>query len=297
MTSASSDTRLLLELYADGEIDERDRAEVERLLETDESAREYLMALSEMREAISLPIERAAETVSFDDLFARVDAALGNTELCAREAARDPELEMLAMAMADGEPLADAERARVDAYLAACAPARDGVAALGEIRELVRAPIERAADRVDFDLLARRIDSALDRIDAERATERAPVAAAAPEGLWSRFVAFVGGHRALVTSAVAAAAAAGIALSVTGGGNTPGDETPGQAAGTTVINNYYLSQPEIENTSAAPGFAFDVREGDPDDQIAPVIWIVPEDKPEDSYFDEPRPDADSGRPL
>lgn len=77
MSHLDPDIQLLIELYADGEIDAADRPRVEAALESDPAAREYLAVVEELRDAVRLPVEAALERVSFDGLFDRVmgDAA------------------------------------------------------------------------------------------------------------------------------------------------------------------------------------------------------------------------------
>lgn len=261
---AGRDLRALIELYFDGEIDGDDRVLVEQRLADDESARGYLEALKEAQLAVRLPVESAAESVSFDGLFSRVQAELGANSL-----ARDGEIEMLAMAWADGELSNEAEVARVQTYLDQQPAARAGIAAIGEIGELARMPIEIAADSVDFDALARRIDAAVQAEASATAQARDAVSGAAPAaelGLWARFTEWFGVNRGAFAMAAVAALACLVMLPFAIRG--AGSGGPQQ-----VINVY--EAPMVDSVSYDQGFYGAITPGD--DMVAPVVWIAEDD--------------------
>lgn len=281
MRPDAADIRLLIELYSDGELDAADMARAESVLESDASAREYLLALEEMKALVSLPIEDAAEQVSFDGLFDRVAARIDFAAAPERSAAMDA----LVVAYADGQLASAGEAERVRAYLGAHAEAREGVEALRELKELVRMPIEHASASVDFDALALRIRTA---IDAEAAAVRfdASVQAARP-GFWSRLVDFLGG-RAVIASAVTAAAVVMIMLPFT---SSRSDTDPVQ------IHNHYYEFSPAETVgynwdSIEKGYEGTFRPGDGRDDLAPVIWIAPEGST--AWEKEPDTDPDAG---
>ncbi len=261
---AGRDLRALIELYFDGEIDDDDRALVEQRLTDDESARGYLAALKEAQLAVRLPVEDAAESMSFDGLFSRIQAELGTESL-----ARDGEVEMLAMAWADGELSNEAEVSRVQAYLDRQPAARAGIAAISEIGELARMPIEIAADSVDFDALARRIDVAVQAEGAAAAPTRAAASSAAPAaelGLWARLSEWLGVNRGAFAMAAVAAAACLVMLPFAIRG--AGSGGPQQ-----VINVY--EAPMVDSVSYDQGFYGAITPGD--DMVAPVVWIAEDD--------------------
>lgn len=280
MTTENQDIRLLLELHVDGELPPSDREEVERLLAEREDAREYVAAMREMRDTIRIPIEHAVEGASFDGLFARV---MEDVESCS---VRDAELEMLLMARADGEELNRADEERVNAYLRSTPEAQEGLQSLSEMHDLIRMPIELAADRVDFDALHMRISDAIDAVDSERSSVKKTDVAEARPSFFAQILHFFGGQRGLVSAAVAAAAVA-IVMMPGRNDDTPvdvateqEDEPLANEAGTTIINNYY-SGPSVENVRYDPGYGGYFQPGDEEEDLAPVIWIAPDEKPED----------------
>lgn len=293
MSHLDTDIQLLIELYADGEIDPADRPRVEQALASDPAAQEYLAVVEELRQAVRLPVEAALENVSFDGLFDRVmkDAAPAATPTVLRV----PELELLAMTRADGETLSDIDQDRVSAYLHATPDAADAVVGLGELRDAFVLPVEQAAERVDFEALARRIDSALDSIDAERSTTHS-MTPAERRTLWTAVSAFVSDHRAVFASALTAAAVVALMLPMIQRPTaTPAADTEVATPAPTVINNYYVTSPVVDSVEFEPGYWSGVTPGDADADIAPVIWIAPESKDDgDGASAEPIP---TGTPL
>lgn len=286
MRPDEADIRLLIELYADGELDDADRARAEQLLESDAAAQEYLLALEEMRGLVGLPIDDAAEQVSFDGLFDRVATEVGLDVAVAPE--RSAELDALVVAYADGQLSDAADVARAEAYLGTHAAAREGVAAQEELRDLVRAPIEYAAEQVDFDALARRIDAA---VAHEMQTMRAAGPAAAEParpGFWSRVLDAIGG-RAVLASAATAAAVVMLMLPFTGDREPGGDPVQ-------IHNHYYEFSPAetvgYQWDSIDKGFEGTFQPGDKVTDLAPVIWIAPEGSSE--WEKDPDNDPDAG---
>jgi hypothetical protein len=291
MSTPTENLRMLLELYADGELDAAQRAEVERELETNREARDYLDTLHELHFAAQTPFDLQAESIDFDRISANVMAALDNEAPSA--AKRDAELELLAMSRYDGERLRPADEERVAHYLDVTPAAREGLQALSELREVVRMPVERAAESVDFGLLAGRIMRAVEREDGPK---HAPSAATAPS-VWQQIANWFGSHRAMAAGFAGAVVALAIALPLT---LSQRNQQP-------TINNYYVGTPSIDTVGYDPGHWGSYRPGD--DMHAPVVWIeadpsslqdVNGESPEghdNGSEDENRTQPDSGSPL
>lgn len=288
MRPPNEDRRLLLERFADGELSDAEHATVAAMLDEDADAREYVAALAELRELVALPLDAAAETVDFSGLFDRVEARLDAPE-------RSRALDEKVVAFADGQ-LADADKTRVSAYIDAHPGARAGFDAIRDLGEIVRAPIDAASATVDFAALARRIDAAIDRELASVAPARREVAA--QPSLWHRLLDAIGGPRAILASAVTAAAA----FVILRPGTQPDPATPVE------IHNHYYEMPAAETV----GYDFDsIQKGfqgtfQPEDKVAdmaPVIWITaeaPTDAPDGSspaanaFQKDPSTDPDAG---
>ena len=261
MTPPNSDIRMLLELYVDGELDGDDLSRAKALIESDSNAAEYVEALREMNWLVAAPIEHAAEQVDFGGLFGRIESQLGASE-------RTAELDALALAMADGEVHDANELARARAYVDAHPEVADALDGMRELGELIRTPIELAADRVDFDALARRID---DAITAELAREAAAAPAAAKPSLWARFTEILGANRAVFASAATAAAVVMVMLPFT-------SQEGAQTDPVQIHNHYYQTAETVgyEWDDVAKGFEATFQPEDKDNDIAPVLWIAPE---------------------
>ncbi len=267
---------MLLELYSDGELAGADLKKAEELIESDEGAREYLEALKEMNWLVAAPIEDAAERVNFDGLFARIEGELATGE-------RTAEMDALAIAFADGELHDAGELARVEAYVAAHSEVSDAVEGVRELGQLVRTPIEVAADKVDFSALARRIDRAIDAEVAAEEVEARPVKAS----FWARFTEMLGANRAVFASALTAAAVVMVMLPFTAREGAQTDPVE-------IHNHYYQTAETVgyEWDGLDKGFEGTFQPEDKDNDIAPVLWIAPEGSA-DSWEKEPE-DAPSG---
>jgi hypothetical protein len=270
---------MLLELYADGELEGHDLARAESLVASDDRAKEYLESLKEMHWLVAAPIEDAREQVSFDGLFARIEGALTSSE-------RTAELDAMALALADGEIHDAVELARAQAYLAAHPEVSDAVEGVRELGELIRTPIEVAADRVDFTALARRIDSAIDGEIAQQAA-----AAPAPEtpSLWARFTETLGANRAMFASALTAAAVVMVMLPFTGPEGVETDSVQ-------IHNHYYTTAETVgyEWEDLEKGFEGTFQPEDKDNDIAPVLWIAPEGSADSWEKESETPSGGSG---
>lgn len=276
MSTPTENLRMQLELYADGELDAVQRAEVERELETNRVARDYLDTLHELRFAAQTPFDVQAESIDFERISANVMAALSDEAQGVVK--RDAELELLAMSRHDGEKLRPADEERVAHYLDVTPAAREGLQALSELREVVRMPVERAADSVDFGLLAGRIMRAVEREDG---SQRAPQSAAAPS-LWQQIASWFGSHRAMAAGFAGAVVALAIALPLT---LSQRNQQP-------TINNYYVGTPSINTVGYDPGHWGSYRPGD--DMHAPVVWIEADPSSLQDANDELPDEHDSG---
>lgn len=142
--------------------------------------------------------------------------------------------------------------------------ARRKLAALGELRELVRGHLELAADEADdrrFQELWRGIDRALD--------------AEAPRGLWGRIASWLERHRGhLVTGAVSAGAVAALALVLRPDGGA-GEKTMDRGA-IDVRPVSLRSPPAIESLDTPDGTGTVLNFEDEDGHTA-VIWVTPAD--------------------
>lgn len=267
------ETSLLISRYADGELDAVTSAQVEEILAEDPQAAAFLANLRQIAIATRTPVEAALSHARFDGLMAGIWAQVDAPALATAPAtvARNAELEMLAMAMADGETLSQGDRRRVETYLAAQPAAQDAFLGLGELREAVRAPIERAMDRVDFDALSARIAAAVAQEAA--AVERTVTAPAARSvSVWARLTAFFGAHRAVFLSVATAAVTAAVLVPVL-------RDNPADVGAPTVINNYYIApHPTVESVSYERGFWGGYQAGSDDNTYAPVIWIAPDEQ-------------------
>lgn len=252
--------KLQLELYVDGELDPSSHDEVERLLEQSQDARNYLDVLSELRIAATLPFDFAAESIRFDQMQARLFAQLQDDHVHPRKALpHDEELELLAMAWADGELHDARDIQRVLSWLAETPSARDFVEGLRDVRNASVLAAGHAADQVDFGAMTARIMSEVDPSFATVHTLH-PAPAAETSRERSGIVEFFSSYRAPIAALAGIAAACAVALPFA-------LRTPQ----TNVTNHYYLGETSIEGLKSDPGHLSTIREGN--DIYAPVVWI------------------------
>lgn len=270
--------RMLLELYADGELDAKGVEGVERLLANDEQARAYLETLREQRELVRIPLDLASEDAAFDGLFARVMGAVD----AAPRPQRDAQLERLAVAQFDGESLSARDAERVAAYVEARAEARAGVDALRSMRELVRAPIAEATAKVDFGALSRRIDAAIDA-ELARRPQAAARETAVQVSIFGRFWAAIGAWRTVaICASTAAIVLAVVRLDGDGAAGTDSNVVAdADGDGQTVVHNHYYvtapqAMPQVRAVRYEQGFVGGFVPGDLEQGTAPVVWIVPD---------------------
>jgi hypothetical protein len=272
---------MLLELYADGELEGDDLTRAEALVESDDGAKEYLQSLKEMHWLVAAPIEDASEQVSFDGLFARIEGALATCE-------RTAELDATALALADGEIHDAAELARAQLYIDAHPDVSDALEGVRELGELIRTPIEVAADRVDFTALARRIDAAIDR-EVALEPAAAPIADTDTQSLWAMFTEMLGANRGVVASVLTAAAVVMLMLPLTTRESAETDPVQ-------IHNHYYTTAETVgyEWENLDKGFEGTFQPEDKDNDIAPVLWIAAEGSADSWEKESESPSGDAG---
>lgn len=191
------------------------------------------------------------------------------------------------MRLADDEVTA-AERAELEAALAASPDARDKLAALGHLGEAIRGDLELAADAAEprLDRLWAEIDK---RIDLEAPAPRPNTVLPAPEpGLWARFGRWIDTYRGhVLTGALSAGAVAAIALVMRPDPHVIEKQTPAPpqiavkppvtptVEPDTMVATH--TPAEVEELDVADGTStvFTI-EGDDGEQTT-VIWVTPED--------------------
>ena len=157
---------------------------------------------------------------------------------------------------------ADGERSLRDLDPAA----REKIAAIGELGELVRGHLELSADAVP----AARFEQIWDAVDKSLAS--------APEkksGVWSRIGGWFERHRGhVITGVVSAGAVAALALVLRGPSNS--STTASNAHGTPNVVPVAYRPTEIESldTPGADSTVFNLQD---EDGAATVIWVTPED--------------------
>lgn len=169
----------------------------------------------------------------------------------------------------DGE-LSPADAAQAEALLESEESAREHVAAVEELRMLVRAPVEHAMTAVDFDALARRIDEAVAVEALAAQPERASAQAPASAGFFARFIEAIGG-RTVLASAATAVIVVLVMLPFTNRG--------GGGEAVQIHNHYYELAPAetvgYEWETIEKGYNGTFTPGDKAEDMAPVIWISP----------------------
>lgn len=190
------------------------------------------------------------------------------------------------MRLSDGELDAD-ERAELEAAIAADPAMRAKVAALGEMREVVRGHLELAADDVES-RLGRMWAEVEKRMDAAEEPARAPARARSP-GLWGRFSRWVDTYRGhVLTGALSAGAVAAIALMLRPAPEvirepvavTPPPEVrapiPGGDEDADAVPVVHTPA-EVESIDVADGTSTVFLIEDEDGEQTTVIWVTPDD--------------------
>ena len=208
----------------------------------------------------------------------------------------------------DGE-LEAAERAEVEALLERDPEARSYLACLRELTVAVATPLQAAAEAArfppiadlaieavehgeddgigdalrtaltaraasaDFARLHARLSDEMKAVDAQRAhVQKVAGQFAAAPNLLDRLRA-LGGGWAFNLGLAAVALAIGFAFARSS--QAPGDATAeAPTAAPTVINNYYLAAPRVDEVNSQAGYSARFSQGDDQDAV-PVIWIAP----------------------
>jgi hypothetical protein len=263
----------LIEASLDGELDKSELSALEMALESCEDCRAHASAVTECGDLLRLKVERAVASVDLSDVWSFIE-----TRLDAESAVQlDP---LMLQAFADGE-LSGSELARVADQVSLSDSARGRLSALGEIGDLTRLAIEEAADSIDYDPLWSKLDAAVGaEIEARGEMPLSREAKAVASGrLVDRFLEAIGGYRAILMSAVTAAAVVLLMLPAIGGNQ---DEQPQQQVEIRVFVNEVRSN---------PGYSVSV---DSSEGSAPVIYIQPTD---DEEFQWPEVDPQTNETI
>ena len=157
---------------------------------------------------------------------------------------------------------ADGERTLRDVDPAA----REKIAAIGEVGELVRGHLELASDAVP----AARFEQIWDAVD--KGIGKAP---AKPAGVWSRVGAWFERHRGhVITGVVSAGAVAALAIVLRGGSGDGGFATHGHGPSDITPVSYRPTEIESLDTPGGDSTVFNLQD---EDGPATVIWVTPDD--------------------
>jgi hypothetical protein len=144
--------------------------------------------------------------------------------------------------------------------------AREKIAAIGEVGELVRGHLELSADAVP----AARFEQIWDAVDKE--IGKAP---AKPAGAWSRLAGWFERHRGhMITGVVSAGAVAALAIVLRGGSGDGGFATHGHGPTDITPVSYRPTEIESLDTPGGDSTVFNLQD---EDGPATVIWVTPED--------------------
>lgn len=250
--------------WADGEMEDTEaRAFEQSMAEGERAWAEFIRSHGELARDV---FAREAEAVDFDGLTERVMLSLEDAP------ARDAELEMLAMAQADGEPLTSEDRARVASYLEATPEARYAVDGIVRLAQAHRTAVEAVQDRVDFARLEERIMAAV--------AEAPATETARPNhqpGIGATIAAFWQSWRGVMISATATAAVMLLLLPIGGEQTSESGQPQVIHHHTYVIGN--MPGTRIEQVDYQPGFT-GTSHMPTNGEGVPVIWFT-EDEPEE----------------
>jgi anti-sigma factor RsiW len=276
------DIYALLEDSLDGKLDRDEQIELEARMEEDPRLEAHKQSVNELRGLMRSRFDDVAESVDFARIQDNVMDAIGSPNAGLEQATepRSSEMEMMAMAWADGELRDEQDRQEVLAYLERQPEAKIATEGLSELRDLTRMPFERAQESIDFDALSHRVMDAIDEEEqhaatAQPATSRDSKASVSFVDTVLTWLKAPGtGVAAFVGAAVAVAILLPILLQ-----NETTSEQPQQ-----VVNHYYMGAPEVESVRYDEGYWGSMSPGD--DMSAPVIWIQQEEAAADSNTEE-----------
>lgn len=259
MAHLDEQTALGIARLIDGELTPEEARDMERRLASDPEAAAWAAFLRESGQLHRDAFAEAAEAFDADALTARILLAVQ------QEPVRDAELEMLAMARADGERLSEDDDARVEAYLARTPAARRAVDGLGQLGAIHRSAVELTADRVDFARLEERI------LRAAKTAAPAPSPRVESTRPASRFAELWNSWRTVFLTAAVTAAVMAVVL--------PGTRTPAPVAPVVHHHTYVVSSmpaARIEQVDYQPGFT-GTSHMPANGEGVPVIWFVEEE--------------------
>ena len=143
--------------------------------------------------------------------------------------------------------------------------ARDKVAAIGEVGELVRGHLELSADAVP----AARFEQIWDKVDKQIATK------APSGGFWLAITGWFERYRGhVVTGVVSAGAVAALALVLRNPSEPSTTKTGGTSTGNVINVSYRPTEIESLDTPGADSTVINLQD---EDGPATVIWVTPED--------------------
>lgn len=273
-----------IERSLDGQLNREEAAELEANMQENPALRDHLESVSELRGLLRVRFDDAANDVDWDAMSAGVLSAI-------EQPARQADMEMLAMAWADGELHDQNDIASVKQYLRAHPDAAAATSGLSNLRDITRMPFERAHESVNFDALSARVMREIESEELAPTVSRQVENDTAPAKR-SGFAVVLDWLRAPGTG-VAAFAGAAVAIAIVLPmllKSNAGEQAPAQ---TPIVNNYYMTPPEVESVRYEEGYWGAITQGD--DMSAPVIWIQQDEQsaPSDRNDDVEAPDAAS----
>lgn len=251
-----------IERSLDGELSREEMAGLEAKMQENPALRDHMDSLSELRGLLRVRFDDAASGVDWNAMSSSVLSAID-------QPARQADMEMLAMAWADGELHDPNDIAAVEQYLQAHPDAAAAAGGLSNLRDVTRMPFERAQESVNFEAISARV---MRDIESE---ELAPAAGQHAEddavgAKRSVFAVMLDWLRAPGTG-VAAFAGAAFAIAIVLPVLLKSNSSEQASTQTPIVNNYYMTPPEVESVRYEEGYWGAITQGD--DMSAPVIWI------------------------
>lgn len=282
----------LLERFFDGEADEVESIFVAGLIDEREDVAAYLEQLDELRGGLREIGTTLGADVDFGDFWRGIDARLGDGAESAAEDRYDADEHAVLLYRFHDEQVDDAERSRVEGWLAANEPeVKQTIAALAELNVAVNASVELAQERVDLSAMWSGVEARLDALEQEEsASERVEkVAEVAAESRVVSLASVRSERRGWGRPAMAFAAA--VTLLLLGGllaERILGSETVIIKERTVVI---------VDSVEHGPGVRVDINSpieqagqvGEEEEDFPTVIWLLDADEeaPADSKPGQP----------
>lgn len=282
----------LLERFFDGEADEVEGIFVAGLIDEREDVAAYLEQLDELRGGLREIGATLGADVDFGDFWSGIDARLGDAAESAAADRYDADEHAVLLYRFHDEQVDDAERSRVEGWLAANEPeVKQTIAALAELNVAVNASVELAQERVDLSAMWGGVEARLDALKQEEsASERVEkVAEVAAESRVVSLASVRSERRGWGRPAMAFAAA--VTLLLLGGllaERILGSETVIIKERTVVI---------VDSVEHGPGVRVDINSpieqagqvGEEEEDFPTVIWLLDADEeaPADSKPGQP----------